>query len=139
MAHPNFERAQAAWDGLAKGDPTVALEALAPDIRVENGPGAGPWRIAESRDELFGILVKFAGVFGDTFRQEGRAVYADDDVSIVLVHETGVHATSGDVFDNRAVYISRLGADGVADRLWTVDLDSEDVDQFWARNPVVGP
>jgi hypothetical protein len=139
MVHANFDRAQAAWDGLAKGDPTIAWDALAPEIRVENGPGAGPWRIANSRDELFGLLIKFAGVFGDTFHQEGRCVYADDEVSVVLVHETGVHATSGDTFDNRAVYVSRLDADGIADRLWTVDLDADDMNAFWSRNPVAEP
>lgn len=136
--HPNLERTQAAWDGIAKGDHTAAWEALAPDLRVENGPGAGPWRTLNSRDELFGLLVHFAEVFGDTFHQEGQCIYADDDSAIVLVRETGTHAKSGDVFDNRAIYVSRIRPDGITDRLWTVDLDSEAMERFWAANPVSG-
>jgi hypothetical protein len=47
-----------------------------------------------------------------------------------------VHATSGDPFDNRAIYVNRLRPDGISDRIWTVDLDSEAMDEFWKRNPV---
>jgi hypothetical protein len=51
-------------------------------------------------------------------------VYADDRVSISLIHETGT-APSGDGFDNLAVYVGRLQPDGTTERLWTVDLDAE--------------
>ena len=33
-----------------------------------------------------------------------------------------------------AIYIGRLDADGKADRLWTVDLDTEHCEDFWRRN-----
>jgi hypothetical protein len=41
----------------------------------------------------------------------------------------------GDEFDNMAVYVGHIRPDGVVDRLWTVDLDSEAVEAFWERNP----
>jgi hypothetical protein len=53
-------------------------------------------------------------------------------VAISLIHETGT-APGGDPFDNLAVYISRLRPDGQTDRLWTVDLDAEHCEAFWAK------
>ena len=53
-------------------------------------------------------------------------------MAISLIHETGT-APSGDRFDNLAVYISRLRPDGQTERLWTVDLDAEHCEAFWAK------
>ena len=135
MTHPNFDMTNAAWKGLAAGDPTLAWEHLSDDLEVENGPGAGPWRTLHGRDALGELLINFAEIFGGTFHQEGRCLYADDRVTVALVHETGTHATSGDVFDNIAIYVNRVD-NGIANRLWTVDLDTEAVEEFWRRNPV---
>ena len=71
--------------------------------------------------------------FGGTWHQDGRCVYADGRCTISLVHETGT-GPGGDTFDNMAIWISRLDADGKNDRLWTVDLDHEHVTAFWDRN-----
>jgi hypothetical protein len=139
MKHPNVAATNSAWAAIAKGDPTLAIASIAENVHVENGPGAGPWRVANSRDELFRLLMDFAGVFGDTFKQTGRCVYANQDFSLTLVHETGVHATSGDVFDNQAIYVARYGPDGLVNRMWTVDLDTESVETFWENNPVLEP
>jgi hypothetical protein len=69
-----------------------------------------------------------------TFRQDGRCVYADDRVSISLIHETGT-APGGDQFDNLAVYIGRLRPDGTTERIWTVDFDAEHCEAFWQKTP----
>ena len=79
--------------------------------------------------------LEFASQFGDTFHQNGRCIYADDRVVISLIQETGTVATSGDNFDNLAVYVSRMRPDGTCDRLTTVDLDYEHCVEFWERNP----
>jgi ketosteroid isomerase-like protein len=137
MAHPNFELAEAVWKGIGAGDYDVAWDVMLPDVKIENGPGApAKYRSLGGRDELAELLLTFHEVFGGTFKQEGTPVYADDRCSVVLVHETGTHAVSGDVFENTAVYISRGTADGKVQRLWTVDLDSEDAEAFWERNPL---
>jgi hypothetical protein len=78
--------------------------------------------------------MEFAAALGNTFHQDGRCVYADDRVSINLIHETGKSA-SGELFDNLAVYIGRLQPDGKTERMWTVDLDAEHCEQFWQNNP----
>lgn len=101
---------------------------------MENGPGAGPWHRARGKDDLALLLLEFASSLGETFHQDGRCVYADDRVAISLIHETGT-APSGDRFDNLAVYISRLRPDGQTERLWTVDLDAEHCQAFWAKTP----
>jgi len=134
-SHPNFDRAQAALDAARRGDYAPAFDAFADDVLVENGPGAGPWHRARGKDDLALLLLEFAASFGDTFHQDGRCVYADDRVAIALIHETGT-APGGDRFDNLAVYISRLRADGQTDRMWTVDLDAEHCEAFWQKNPV---
>lgn len=102
---------------------------------MENGPGAGPWHRARGKDDLaLLLLLEFASSLGETFHQDGRCVYADDRVAISLIHEIGT-APSGDRFDNLAVYISRLRPDGQTERLWTVDLDAEHCEAFWAKTP----
>lgn len=59
-------------------------------------------------------------------------MYADDRVSISLVHETGT-APGGGRFDHLAVYVGRLRPDGTSEGLWTVDLDAENCEAFWQK------
>ena len=134
-SHPNFTRTQQAWDGIAAGDFRPAIEQLSADVVVENGPGAGPWRHIEGRDACIEMMLAFIPIFGDTWKQEGRCIYADDTMSIALVHETGT-TPDGTRFDNRAIYVTRFSPDGTGDRLWTVDLNTEAVEAFWASQPI---
>lgn len=131
--HPNVERTQDSWDAVARGEIEPVLAGLAEDLIVENGPGAGPWRHIVGRDAYIDFALAFIPTFGDTWKQYGRCVYADDRVTISLVQETGT-TPAGDQFDNLAVYISRLSQDGQTERLWTVDIDQEACEQFWQRN-----
>jgi ketosteroid isomerase-like protein len=133
--HPHFVATQGSWDALAAGDLVGALELLADEVVIDNGPGAGPWRHIEGKDAFIAMAMEFIPLFGDTWHQEGRCVYADDSMSIALVHETGT-APSGDGFDNMAVYVYRFGTHGMAERLWTTDLAHEALEEFWRRNPV---
>ena len=133
--HPNLERAQATWDAVANGDSAAGLGDMGENIVIENGPGAGPWRHIEGRDAFVEFALSFVPLYGDTWHQDGRCVYADDRISISVVRETGT-APSGDTFDNLAIWITRAGPDGPTDRLWTVDIDQEACENFWHRNPV---
>jgi hypothetical protein len=81
------------------------------------------------------MAMQFVPFFKGTWQQEGRCIYADDSMTVALVHETGT-APSGDGFDNMAVYVSRFGPDGKVNRLWTTDLAHEALEEFWRRNPV---
>ena len=132
-------RAQGIWDGLEAGDFATALDANSDDVIFENGPGAGPWRRTEGKDAFIEMYMKFIPVFGDTWKQTGTCIFANEQFAVTLVAEMGTHAESGDVFDNRAIYVSRFDKDGRTERVWTVDLDSEDMERFWARNPVSDP
>ena len=71
--------------------------------------------------EYIEMISGFFPLFGDTFRQQGTCVFANDQFTITLVGEIGVHADSGD---------------GKVDHIWTADLDSEDMEAFWRKNPV---
>jgi ketosteroid isomerase-like protein len=126
---------QQVLDATEAGDYGPVFESFAENIVVENGPGAGPWRHAEGRDEFANVLLEFSAYFNGTFRQRGRCIYADDRVVTSLIEESG-STPAGDAFENLAVYVTRMGADDKADRLWTVDLDTEACLEFWARNPV---
>ena len=131
--HPNFVRTQAALDAIRQGDYWPFFEGAAREVIVENGPGAGPWHIARGKDDLAGMYIEFGAAFDNNFHQDGRCVYADDRVTIGLLHETGKHP-DGDDFDNLAVYVYRFRSDGLIDRVWTVDLDTEHCEEFWRRN-----
>jgi ketosteroid isomerase-like protein len=136
--HPNVQKTQASWDANARGDFEPAIASLTPDVMVENGPGAGPWRFVEGRDAFVEFALSFVPLFGDTWKQDGHCIYADDRISISLVHETGTSEASGDTFDNLAIWIARLTPDGRSERLWTIDIDQEACEEFWLRNPVDG-
>jgi hypothetical protein len=130
--HPNLVRAQEVWDAVAKGE-LAGLDDFADNIAVENGPGAGPWIALEGKEAFFTFVMQFIPFFRGTWHQDGRCIYADDRCTISLVHETGT-GPEGDAFDNMAIWISRIDAEGKTDRLWTVDLDQEHVTDFWIRN-----
>jgi hypothetical protein len=85
-------------------------------------------------DDLALLFLESAAALGGTFHQDGQCVYADDRVAINVIHESG-GASSGQPFDNVAIYVSRLRSDGKTDRVWTVDLDAEHCEEFWKANP----
>jgi hypothetical protein len=128
-------RAQSVWDAMDDGDPMPALEALTEDVVIDNGPGAGPWSHVEGKQEFINMYGAFLPVFGESFHQRGQCVFANSQFAVTLVSETGRHVESDEVFDNRAIYITRFDSDGKTERLWTVDLDSEAMEQFWGSNP----
>lgn len=133
--HSNFLAVHGGWDALAAGDLVKALDLLADDIVVDNGPGGGPWRHVEGKEAFFAMAMQFMPFFQGTWQQEGRCIYADDSMAVALVRETG-KAPSGDPFDNMAVYVYRINSDGKVNRLWTTDLAHEELEDFWRRNPI---
>jgi hypothetical protein len=137
MTNLDLAYAQGLLDAAAAGDCGPVFESFAESIIVENGPGAGPWRHAEGRDEFANVPLEISAFFNGTFRQRGRCIYADDRVIVNLIEESG--STAGDKFENLAVYVTRVWVDGGVDRLWTVDLDTEACVEFWARNPFDPP
>jgi hypothetical protein len=130
-----IHEAQRVWDALAEGDPGPIFDSLAEDVVVDNGPGAGPWRHVEGRDALAQVLIDLASRFREDWTQTGTVIFADDAMTVTLVQETGT-ALSGDKFSNLAVYVARYGTDVKVNRLWTVDLAHEDLEEFWLRNPI---
>lgn len=130
--HPNLVTTQESWDAVARGE-LGGIDDFADDIIVENGPGAGPWRLVEGKDPFIEFVLKFVPYFGDSWHQDGTCVYADDTCTISVVRETG-SAPDGDAFDNLAIWISRIRPDGTTDRIWTVDLDQEHCEAFWQRH-----
>ncbi|MBS1837721.1 MAG: hypothetical protein JST64_08485 [Actinobacteria bacterium] len=130
--HPNLVKAQDTWDAVARGE-LGDTDDFADDIVVENGPGAGPWRLVEGKDTFFEFVLTFIPYFDGSWHQDGTCIYADDRCTISLVRETG-SAPDGDAFDNLAIWISRIRPDGTTDRIWTVDLDQEHCEAFWERH-----
>ena len=130
--HPNFVRTQSGWDAISAGDFVPSFSQTSPDVLMWHGPGAGPYAgPGQGAARFLEMAGYFAEVFAGSFHQKGRCVHADDEVAISLVHETGI-ASNGAVFDNRALWISRFGPDGLVDAVWTVDLDHEQTVAFWA-------
>jgi hypothetical protein len=133
-SHPNAAKTQEIWDLVREDRAAETLDSISDDIVLENGPGGGPWRHVSGKDDFVEMALSFPALFDGTWKQDGRCVYADDDASISLVHETGT-LPNGDTFDNRAIWVSRLNPEGQSERIWTVDLDSEACEAFWERNP----
>jgi hypothetical protein len=125
---------QGMLDAAEARDYGPVFESFAENVLVENGPGAGPWWHAEGRDDFANVLLEFSAFFAGTFRQRGRCIYADDRVVINMIEETGT-SPAGDTFDNLAVYVTRVGINGKADRLWTVDLDTDIANYGAAQTP----
>ncbi len=131
--HPNLVKTQEIWDLVREDRAVEVLDSIADDIIIENGPGAGPWQHVSGKDAYVEMTLSFPALFEGTWNQDGRCIYADDIVAISLVHETG-RLPNGDIFDNRAIWVSRINPEDQAERIWTVDLDSESCESFWERN-----
>ncbi len=86
--HPNLVRTQETWDAIAGGE-LAGLDDWTDTIVVENGPGAGPWRVVEGKDAFLNFAMQFIPFFEGTWHQDGHCLYADDRCTISLVHETG--------------------------------------------------
>ena len=69
--HPSFDRAQGALDAARLGDYGPTFEALADEIILENGPGAGPWRVARGKADMGLLLLEFSAALDNTFQQRG--------------------------------------------------------------------
>jgi hypothetical protein len=135
----HVRRAQGVWDALLAGDFATVLDSNSDGVIFENGPGAGPWRRTDGKDEFVDMAMNFIPLFGESWKQVGKCIFANDQFAVTLVSETGTHAETGEVFDNRAIYVSRFGEDGRTERVWTVDLDSEEMERYWERNPAHRP
>ena len=85
------------------------------------------------------MSMKFIPIFGDSLNQVRKCIVANEQFAVTLIGEMGTHAQSGEVFDSRAVHVTRFDKDGKSERVWTIDLDSEDTAEFWQRNPVTAP
>jgi hypothetical protein len=129
--HPNGLKAQETWARwLEVSSPASTTSPRASWSRTVPAPVPGEssrgGRVRLVRPGVHRLL-------RGSWHQDGRCSYADDRCTISLVHETGT-APDGDEFDNMAIWVSRIDADGRNDRLWTVDLDQEHVTEFWRRN-----
>jgi hypothetical protein len=78
QATEEMAQMQAAWDAAASGDYGPAFDVLADEVRIENGPGAGPWRRAQGIENLAQMLLEMSAHFGDTFHMEGHCLHADN-------------------------------------------------------------
>lgn len=56
-AHPNLIKTQETWDALARGE-IAGLDDQADDIVVENGPGAGPWRVVQGKEAFVNFVMQ---------------------------------------------------------------------------------
>jgi hypothetical protein len=133
IPHPNLVKTQEIWDLVRDDRAAEVLDSIADDIIIDNGPGAGPWRHVSGKDAYVEMALSFPALFEGTWNQDGRCIYADDTTAISLVHETGT-LPNGDLFDNRAIWAARISPEGLIERLWTVDFDSEHCESFWERN-----
>ncbi len=127
---------QAVWDAAAAGDYGPAFDNLAEEVRIENGPGAGPWRRAQGKENLAQMLLELSAHYGDTFHMAGHCLHADSRCTIALVNETG-KTPDGGVYGNLAVWVERRRPDGLIDSIWTIDLDAERCEEFWQAHPGV--
>ena len=71
--HPNLVRTQETWDAIAGGE-LAGLDDWTDTIVVENGPGAGPWRVVEGKDAFLNFAMQFIPFFEGTVAS-GRALH----------------------------------------------------------------
>jgi hypothetical protein len=99
-AHRNMVKAQEAWDAAERGE-LGGVDDFADAIVVENGPGAGPWRVVEREVALFTFVLQFMPFFEGAWHQDGTCISADDRCTVSMVEQTGT-GPEGDEFDNMA-------------------------------------
>ena len=134
--HPQAERARKLFDSLwVDGDMQTVLDAHDDDFVWINDIGAGPFREVRGKDAALAMQMWWFEFFDGTFRHELIDICASDDRVIEVLREVG--EKDGHVFDNLALYVYEIGADGRYSSLRTFDRDRENIDAFWAAYPEV--
>ena len=134
--HPNAPARRAIFNAFwVDGDMMPMIEAMSPDYVWSNDEGAGPWRRLEGIAECTVFGAWWMEFFNGTFRYELIDVCASDDHVIEVLREVG--EKDGNVFDNHALYLYRLGPDGKYESLQTYDRDRDKVREFWSHYPDV--
>ncbi len=134
--HPNAAHFRTIFEALwVDGDMQPMIDGTADDYDWHNDIGAGPWRHLRGKEEALAFSMWWMTFFDGTFRHELVDVTASDDRVIEVLREVG--EKDGHVFDNLALYVYELGADGRAVALRTYDRDREAIDAFWAHFPEV--
>lgn len=128
-AHPNTDLALRGFQAIQRGDLSVILELLHPDVTLVNDVGAGPWAgTFVGRDAFLTMLLEFVTFLEGTYEQELVALWADGERIVELVHETGER--SGQRFDNRAVILLDV-RDAQVVHVRTIDFDRAGMAAFW--------
>jgi hypothetical protein len=133
-SHPNFDRTQAALNAARQGDYAPAFDAFTDDVLMENGPGAGHWHRARGEGRPGAAAARVCALAGRDLPPR-RPVRLCRRPRGYLADPRDRYRPERRPLDNLAVYISRLRPDGQTERLWTVDLDAEHCEAFWAKNP----
>jgi ketosteroid isomerase-like protein len=129
--HPNVAVVGETLGTLARGDAGPVYARMREDFAMRNDVGAGPWREIDGRDAVMAFWTRWAEWFAGTFRQDVTDAIGWDDRVVLFVHETGT--VSGEPFDNRAIYVLDIDADGGWTGLRTLDMDPQNCARFWSR------
>ena len=104
MAEANVEALRRGYEALNRGDLSVVLELLHPDIEWHEpapSPDAGSHQGRESFERFFrGWIDSFEG-----FRVEPEEVVERDETLIAIVHQSGRGRTSGVEVDARLAHV----------------------------------
>jgi hypothetical protein len=132
--HPHATRFRRAFEELwEQSNPQLALGGLCEDVIWRNDIGAGPWRMVRGQIGVAAMLLWSQDFFEGTFHQQLIDVCASDRHVVEILHETG--ARDGQSFDNRALYVFELEADGRAAAVTTFDQDRAGIEAFWSAFP----
>ena len=129
MAHPNEDLARKGYQAFSTGDMDTLNELFADDVVWHLGgrsPLAGDYR---GKDEVFGVLGKFAELSGGTFKLDVHDILANDEHVVALVKATAQR--DGKSLDDNGVQVLHV-KDGKVTESWFHPGDTYASDEFFS-------
>ncbi|HVD47197.1 MAG TPA: nuclear transport factor 2 family protein [Candidatus Limnocylindria bacterium] len=127
--HANVQQARRGYEAFRTGDMATVSELLADDVAWHvggNNPLTGDYK---GKDAVFGFFGKLMELTGGTFKLEVHDILANDEHTIILVHETA--ARNSKKWDSKAVHITHPDSEGRIKEFWAFQENSTAADEFF--------
>lgn len=124
-SHPNVDMVRRAFAAMQSGDLATVLESFSPDLAYFGADQLGRFRLFDSRDEFFGMVMEGMAL-NSRFENELVDAFAVGE-SLVMVHVRGLRApaSGGAAMTFDYVMVLRVDSGVVTRALDLIDADFE--------------
>jgi ketosteroid isomerase-like protein len=129
-AKENADLARRAWDAISRGDADALRGTMTADVVWRATARGTPWSGVHKGHESVVDFLARVGEVSDFFQAELLDVLASEERALWVFHAT--FRRDGRIAELDYLLMGRV-RDGRFAELWTVPLDPETIERFWAK------